>query len=117
MSADWGTSVTSVDAARYRLGDDGQVFATRAKAKKLREKIEQLAAGSPSMVFDFDGVKSISFSFGDELFGVLAERHVQGGDRVLPIAIGLTAQVQRVLLGSLEQRGIPDDVRLKLVPH
>lgn len=102
---------------RYRLSQDGTVFSTRARAEEIRANVESLVRGRPAVVLDFDGVRSISFSFADELFGVLAERHQDDASCPQPIAIGLAAQAQRVLLGSLSQRGIPDAKVQQLVPH
>jgi hypothetical protein len=107
---------TSEASARIRLGEHAQVFSTRARAEEIRGEIERAARAS-SVLLDFEGVRSISFSFADELFGVLAERHAREASRVRPVAIGLTAQVQRVLLGTLEARGVPESTWRELVPH
>jgi STAS-like domain of unknown function (DUF4325) len=102
---------------RYVLGRHGQAFSTRAKAEQIRAEIEQLAAGGRDVLVDFEGVRSVSYSFVDELIGVFATRYEVDNDSLRPVVIGLTAQAQRVLLGSLEQRGLSDEASRELVPH
>lgn len=102
---------------RYVLGRHGQAFSTRARAEQIRAEIEQLAAGGSDVLIDFEGVRSVSYSFADELIGVFASRYEADHDSLRPVVIGLTAQAQRVLLGSLEQRGLSDEVSRQLVPH
>ena len=102
---------------RYVLGRHGQAFSTRAKAEQIRAEIEQLAAGGRDVLIDFEGVRSVSYSFVDELIGVFATRYEANNDSLRPVVIGLSAQAQRVLLGSLEQRGLSDEASRELVPH
>ena len=102
---------------RYVLGCHGQAFSTRARAEEIRPEIEQLAAGGRDVLIDFEGVRSVSYSFADELVGVFASRYEADHDSLRPVVIGLTAQAQRVLLGSLEQRGLSEEVSRELVPH
>lgn len=102
---------------RYVLGHHGQAFSTRARAEQIRAEIEQLAAGASDVLIDFEGVRSVSYSFADELIGVFASRYEADHDSLRPVVIGLTAQAQRVMLGSLEQRGLSDEISRQLVPH
>jgi hypothetical protein len=102
---------------RYVLGRHGQAFSTRARAEQIRAEIEQLAAGGRDVLIDFEGVRSVSYSFVDELIGVFATRYEANNDSLRPVVIGLSAQAQRVLLGSLEQRGLSDEASRELVPH
>jgi STAS-like domain of unknown function (DUF4325) len=102
---------------RYVLGHHGQVFSTRVRAEQIRLEIEQLAAGGRDVLIDFEGVRSVSYSFADELVGVFASRYEADRSSLRPVVIGLTAQAQRVLLGSLERRGLPREVSRELVPH
>lgn len=102
---------------RYVLGRHGQAFSTRARAEEIRAEIEQFAAGGCDVLIDFEGVRSVSYSFADELIGVFASRYDADHDALRPVVIGLTAQAQRVLLGSLEQRGVSGEVSRELVPH
>jgi STAS-like domain of unknown function (DUF4325) len=102
---------------RYVLGRHGQAFSTRARAEQIRAEIEQLASGAGDVLIDFEGVRSVSYSFADELIGVFASRYEANHDSLRPVVIGLTAQAQRVLLGSLEQRGLSDEVSHQLVPR
>jgi hypothetical protein len=102
---------------RYVLGRYGQAFSTRARAEQIRAEIEQLAAGGRDVLIDFEGVRSVSYSFADELIGVFASRYEADNDSLRPVVIGLSAQAQRVLLGSLERRGLSDEASRELVPH
>ena len=102
---------------RYVLGRHGQAFSTRARAEQIRSEIEQLAAGASEVLIDFEGVRSVSYSFADELVGVFASRYEADHEALRPLVIGLTAQAQRVLVGSLEQRGLSDEVSRELIPR
>lgn len=102
---------------RYVLGCHGKAFSTRARAEQIRAEIEQLAADGRDVLIDFEGVGSVSYSFADELIGVFASRYEADHDALRPVVIGLTAQAQRVLIGSLEQRGLSDEVSHELVPR
>jgi STAS-like domain of unknown function (DUF4325) len=102
---------------RYVLGRHGQAFSTRARAEQIRAEIERLAAGASDVLIDFEGVRSVSYSFADELVGVFASRYEADHNFLRPVVIGLSAQAQRVLLGSLEQRGLSDELSHQLVPR
>lgn len=102
---------------RYVLGRQGQAFSTRARAEQIRAEIEQLAAGASDVLIDFEGVRSVSYSFADELVGILASRFEARESSLRPVVIGLSAQAQRVLLGSLEQRGLSDELSRQLIPR
>lgn len=102
---------------RYALGRHGQAFSTRARAEQIRAEIEQLAADSSGVLIDFEGVRSVSYSFADELVGVFASRYEADPACLRPVVIGLSAQAQRVLIGSLEQRGLSDATSRELVPR
>ena len=107
----------SSTSPRYVLGRHGQAFSTRARAEQIRAEVEQLAAGAGDVLIDFEGVRSVSYSFADELVGVFASRYQADHSSLRPVVIGLTAQAQRVLLGSLEQRGLSEEVSRELVPR
>ncbi len=102
---------------RYVLGCHGQAFSTRARAEEIRAEIKQLVADGRDVLIDFEGVRSVSYSFVDELIGVFASRYEADNQALRPVVIGLSAQAQRVLLGSLEQRGLSDEVSRELVSH
>jgi STAS-like domain of unknown function (DUF4325) len=102
---------------RYVLGRHGQAFSTRARAEEIRAEVEELAADAGDVLIDFEGVRSVSYSFADELVGVFASRYEADHGALRPVVIGLTAQAQRVLLGSMEQRGISEEISRQLVPH
>ena len=102
---------------RFVLGRLGRAFSTRARAEQIRAEIEQLAADSSDVLIDFEGVRSVSYSFADELVGVFASRYEADSDSLRPVVIGLSAQAQRVLIGSLQQRGLSDETSRELVPR
>lgn len=102
---------------RYLLAGQGRAFSTRARGEEIRIEIEGLAASSNEVLIDFAGVRSVSYSFADELVGVFASAYASGDLAARPLVIGLSAQAQRVLLGSLDQRGISEEISRRLVPH
>ncbi len=57
-----------------RLAEHGEFFATRAKARAIREGLEKLPA-SEAVIFDFGGVAGMTVSFGDELVGKFTANH------------------------------------------
>lgn len=59
-------------AYRFVAREHGATFATRGRGAELRERIlEASDAGSP-VIFDFDGVLTVSASFADEFLGKIA---------------------------------------------
>lgn len=102
---------------RYLLVRHGQAFSTRARGEEIRAEIEMMAASAGEVTIDFAGVRSVSYSFADEAIGVIVSEHLAQAGRPRPVVIGLTAQAQRVLLGSLAQRGVPEETARRLVPH
>lgn len=102
---------------RFQLGRRGQAFATRELAEKFRREVEQISDSAVRVLIDFEGVRSVSYSFADEFVGVLASRYSENPDLPRPVVIGLTAQAQRVLMGSLGQRGVSDEDMRQLLPH
>ena len=85
-------SAQSSASPRYILGRHGHAFSTRARAEQIRAEIERLAS-------------------------VLAVHYIEDPRQPRPVVIGLSAQAQRVLLGSLTQRGVSEDTARQLVPH
>jgi STAS-like domain of unknown function (DUF4325) len=57
-----------------RVSEGGRFAGSRLTAKMLRDRIEALLPREPVWI-DFQGIESVTDSFTDELFGVLAERH------------------------------------------
>jgi hypothetical protein len=102
---------------RYLLVRHGHAFSTRARGEQIRGEIEQTAATAAEVTIDFAGVRSVSYSFADEAIGVIVSDHLAQASRPRPVVIGLTAQAQRVLLGSLAQRGVSEEMARRLVPH
>ena len=102
---------------RYTLAERGRAFATRERAEKIRTEIEDLASNSDQVLIDFAGVRFVSHSFADELVGAFASAYVSGDTAARPLVIGQSAQAQRVLLGSLDQRGISEEISRRLIPH
>lgn len=77
---------------RYVLGRHGQAFSTRARAGEIRAEIEQLVADGRDVLIDFEGVRSVSYSFADELIGVFASHYEADRQALRPVVIGLSAQ-------------------------
>lgn len=92
---------------RFRLNDYGEVFSTRSRGAELLALLEEQAETASVIEIDFDGVKGLSYSFADEFVGELAQR-VSGTDRpAVEIALAhVSERAERVILGSLERRGL-----------
>jgi hypothetical protein len=106
--------IASAAVSRVR---HGQAFSTRARGEEIRAEIELVAEAAIDVTIDFAGVRSVSYSFADEEIGVIVSEHLAQADRPRPVVIGLTAQAQRMLLGSLAQRGVSEEMARQLVPH
>lgn len=60
------------DSIRFKLADELKAFGTRESGRLARTKISNLMdKGTAAVIFDFDGVRLISSSFADEVFGKL----------------------------------------------
>ena len=81
----------------FRLLGIAQHLASRGRASSVREEV-LVAASQGRVVIDLTGVESVSDSFADELFGVLAEE-----------------QGETWFQGHLEVRGASDVVRSAIV--
>jgi hypothetical protein len=55
----------------FKLNEFGQTFATRGRGKELREELLSRMDAEETIEVDFAGVTNVSYSFADELFGVL----------------------------------------------
>jgi len=66
---------------KHILTFDTTDLASRSLAKAKRDEVELLLSKGTDIIFDFHMVESISGSYADELFGVLALKH--GRDSLL----------------------------------
>ena len=90
---------------RFRLTDYGEVFSTRPRGAELLALLEQQASAATVIEIDFDGVKSVSYSFADEFVGELAERASRDANYEVALA-HVPQRAERVIFGSLERRGL-----------
>lgn len=83
---------------------EGPDLASRRTAAKIRHSVISHVAAGKRVVVDLSGVESISFSYADELFGVIAA--VQGWDwlvKNLEVA-GAKKEVLWVIAESINRR-------------
>lgn len=64
----FATSFTTIEAMEIKFGNIGSSLGTRFLGKKLRLEIEESISNNDFVVFNFEGVNSISHSFSDECF-------------------------------------------------
>ena len=57
-----------------KLSDISTTLGTRQKGQEIRNVIEKHIENGEKIIFDFDGISSISHSFADECFGKLLEK-------------------------------------------
>lgn len=91
----------------YGLADHGTTLATRPFAKELRADLLGKVAGHKVVELDFSGVRSTSHSFADEFVARLAQ---DSQEKTLDFEVtvsGASEEVQRVVSGALERRGVP----------
>jgi hypothetical protein len=85
----------------FKLNEFGQTFATRGRGKELREELLSRMAAVEMIEVDFAGVTNVSYSFADELFGVLMSR-----TGVVPAVrlVNLEPTVDRVVSDAVGRR-------------
>jgi len=112
---------------RFRFSLFGEVFATRPRGAKVRAQVEEVLRTTPddeALVLDCEGVQLMSYSFADEVIGMLLLARAAGtlGER----AILLTSAGEEVLSSivlSLERRKLilpfltQDGIRLVGAPE
>lgn len=91
---------------RFLLSKQGQVFSTRSRGVMLLDRLEQEIADAPTVEVDFDGVRSISYSFADEFVGELLERASAGRYRCSLVLTNLSPESERVIADSLHRRHV-----------
>jgi hypothetical protein len=88
---------------RYGLRHEAgsEFFATRVKARHIREAIDSLPdVAVAGVVLDFDGVQAITGAFADELVCSLAD------DGLLTAVVSANPDVRDTLATALDRRGI-----------
>lgn len=88
----------------YRLADQGLVFSTRDRGARMLADLREKTHDVPleTVRIDFDGVRSVSYSFVDEFIGELAQ--TAGADA--PKCINVSPAAARTIERSLRRRGI-----------
>jgi hypothetical protein len=98
-------------AMRFRLADHGEVFSTRPRGGVVLAQLEAGARGASTVEIDFEGVRSLSYSFADSFVGEAMQR-ARNGEYQFEIRLGkVPAQSRRVILSSLRNRGLDADPR------
>jgi hypothetical protein len=91
----------------YRLASHGLVFSTRDRGKRVLADLREKSRGVPleTVLIDFAGVRSVTYSFIDEFIGALA----QTTDRQVPRCINVPPEAARTIERSLRRRGLGID--------
>ncbi|HEY1602107.1 MAG TPA: STAS-like domain-containing protein [Pirellulales bacterium] len=79
-------------------------ISSRARGAELRAKVEQQIRAGNKVVLDFVGVRTISDSFADELFGVLLEDYSDIWFRENVEVRNIAQFPRKTILGAIEQR-------------
>jgi uncharacterized protein DUF4325 len=91
---------------RYRVADHGRVFSTRDRGKRcLSDFVTVYDRHDGSVVLDFEGVRSMTPSFADELVGELLVRSARGEIR-MPTLENLGPQPLRSVERCAQARGL-----------
>lgn len=95
-----------MNTARVELAQSfGTDLSDRSRAAILRERVVQVSATSQEpFVIDFAGVRTVSDSFADELFGVLYLEHGPDWIRQHISAINLAPDVRLTILEAIQGR-------------
>ena len=90
----------------FRLADNGQAFSTRLRGEQLLADFEAKTAGAATVAIDFEGIRSLSYSFGDSFVGEAIER-AQSGRYGFSLSLQhVPLQSQRVIRESVSNRGL-----------
>lgn len=88
-----------------RLVDMGLDLASRDRARKLREDFLAHAGSSPErLTFDFEGVRTLSDSFADELLAVLVEERGEVWFREHIKLVNLSSEQRQIVLSAIQTR-------------
>ena len=89
---------------QYRLADHGLVFSTRDRGARMLADLREQVGSAPmeSVVIDFGGVRSVSYSFVDEFIGEL----MQSAGSSVPTLVNVPAFAARTIERSLHRRGV-----------
>lgn len=93
-----------------RLAEHGLVFSTRDRGKAMRAELLADLAPDKTVVIDFDGVRSASYSFLDEFVGVLAELL----DPRRPELVNVPETISETIVRSLRRRGLDPSIAASL---
>ncbi len=91
----------------YGLADHGMTLATRPFAKELRADLLSKVEDHDAVELDFSGIRSASHSFADEFVARLAQDSQEKNLDFEVTVSGASEEVQRVIGGALERRGVP----------
>ena len=91
----------------YRVADQGLVFSMRDRGARMLADLREKARNVPldDVRVDFEGVRSVSYSFIDEFIGELA----QTAGTEAPRCINVSPATARTIERSLRRRGIDID--------
>ena len=84
--------------------DYGTDVSSRQRAAELRVAVEAQIGQGCCVELDFSGVRSISSSFADELFGLLVDSHGEAWFREHIRVLGLSPFLRRTILESVANR-------------
>lgn len=87
-----------------KLHPTGVDLASRQSAARLRQEIELELEGGRCVVVDLGHVESISESYADELFGVLAAKYGLHSFTELVSIVGASSQVLYSVARSIKER-------------
>ncbi len=88
-----------------RLLEMGKDLASRERARRLREDfVRELGQAPHHLIFDFEGVRTLSDSFADELVAVLVEQNGAEWFKEHVRLVNLTAAHRHVVLSAVAAR-------------
>lgn len=88
-----------------RLSQLGIDLASRSRARQLRDQFIAEAGQNPErLTFDFEGVRTLSDSFADELIAVLVEQRGEQWFREHVQLINLSKELRLIVLSAIQAR-------------
>lgn len=91
---------------RFQLASYGHAFATRPRGAELLGALEEQVSYSNEAVIDFEGVRSVSYSFADEFIAELLQRVEQGTCSFSVQLDNVAPELRSVICMAISKRGL-----------
>lgn len=89
---------------KIELSGYGTDLSSRTTGATVRAVIDEIAKNQDRVIVDCNGIRTISESFADELFGILVAKHGKLWFKERISVIGLTESTRNAILRAVAER-------------